>query len=79
MSTARESRPFAVCACAGGPALAHPHSPEPCSHFAEVIVEPNVALCWSCYPTRDEEKQVLDRRRRKYLASPAPGPWHALP
>lgn len=56
------------CACTGG--HDHPHSPDPCSHLAEVIVEPNAALCWGCYPRRDDEKQTSALRVRRAAFAP---------
>jgi hypothetical protein len=65
MSTSELSRSIRICACAGGHELAHPHSPDPCSHVAEVIVEPNAALCWTCYPRPNDEKQASALRARR--------------
>jgi hypothetical protein len=65
VTNASLSRSVRICACAGGHEPAHPHWPDPCSHLAEVIVEPNAALCWSCYPRRDDVRQVSALRARR--------------
>jgi hypothetical protein len=65
MSVSELSRSIRICACAGGHERQHPHSPDPCSHVAEVIVEPDAALCWTCYPRREDVKQASALRARR--------------